>query len=356
MLRRLLGSRGFMSVAAVTVMALVVSALYLLVLRPPVTTRAYCAQMPDSIGLYVGNHVTLRGIPIGEVTGITPQGSTVRVDFEVDERHAVPADAGATTVSDTVVADRQLAVLPGADPQRGRDERGCLTRTLTPKSLTQTLDAVATLAKETLGPESGRQDAVRRGLAALESATSGTGPQINDSFIDLAALLDTPDAAVGHLAGTIDSLAEIANSASSRWGDIKVMLLGLATVLDQVNNELFSRTVEIIDSFQRLLPMLNEITTMFGDPIFRVLDASVPLIRVLRDNVDRLRDIVVKVPLLTAAATSALDPARGSTYAAPQVEIPAELRTQFCAATSAPDCESGRIPLTRLVFGLVGAR
>ncbi|MFF2083964.1 MlaD family protein [Nocardia sp. NPDC058176] len=359
MLRRLVSSRGFVSLVATAAIAVVTVAAYLLVLRPPVATKSYCAMLPDSIGLYVGNHVTLRGMNVGEITAIDPRGAAVRVDFTVDERHPVPDDAAAVTVSDTVVADRELAVLPGRDPERRRDENGCLTATLTPKSVTQTLDAVAGLANQILGPESGGRDALRRGLAALDSATAGTGPGVNAAIIDAAALLDSPDAAVAHLGGIIDSLGAVSGSVAARWGDIRLMLTRLATVLDQVNNELFNRTVEIIDGFQRVLPMLNEITSMFGDPIFRVLDASVPLIRLLRENVDTLRDIAVKVPVLAAAAQTVVDPGRGIVYAAPEVAVPPEIAAQLCALAGPPECAPGempRIPLSRLVFGLVGAR
>lgn len=38
----------------------------------------YCAFMPDTIGLYVGNPVTQMGYPIGKVTAITPGATQVR--------------------------------------------------------------------------------------------------------------------------------------------------------------------------------------------------------------------------------------------------------------------------------------
>ena len=44
---------------------------------------AYCAMMPDSVGLYVGNPVTQMGFKIGEVSAITPALRNVRVDFKV---------------------------------------------------------------------------------------------------------------------------------------------------------------------------------------------------------------------------------------------------------------------------------
>ncbi|WP_067687679.1 MlaD family protein [Nocardia jejuensis] len=355
MLRKLLGSRGFMSAAAAVLIGVVAVAVYLVGLRPPVRTESYCALLPDSIGLYVGNHVTMRGMPVGEVKTIRPQGRTVRVEFTVDSRFPVAEDASATTVSDTIVADRQLAVLGIGNRDRHRDPGQCITKTLTPKSMTQTLDALAQLSAQILGPESGGQDALRQGLTALNTATAGTGPQLNEIIVKLGSAMDSPDAAIGHLAGLLDSLSAVAGSVAAHWGDIKDMMIRLADVLDQVNNQLFSRAVEIIDGFQRVLPMLNDITSMFGDPILKLLDATVPLVRLIHTNTDTLRDIVTKVPLLAATGAAALNPAGGISVALPNVGVPQEISQQLCAVAA---CDGGsvQVPLAGLVLGSTGAR
>ncbi|MEV0340550.1 MlaD family protein [Nocardia sp. NPDC050713] len=360
MLAKVLGSRGFMSVAGALVIVAMAAAAYVVAADPFKRTETYCALMPDTIGLYVGNHVTMRGLPVGEVTAIEPSPTSVRVEFTVDADHPLLADAAATTVSDTIVADRELALV---NTGTGRwDSARCLTKTLTPKSMTETLGALAELSSEVTGPEGGEQNALARGIGALNAATAGTGPQLNEIVRKLGGALNSPDAAIGHLAGLIDALSSLSGSVAARWGDIKSMLLRLSDVLGQVNNELFGRTVEIIDSFQRLLPMLNEITSMFGDPIFRVLDATVPLVRLLRDNVDSLRDIVTKVPALTAAIGTVT--ATGLTYLPPKVALPEQDAAQVCAAINAISpgrCGASadgkpQVDLVHWVLGMAGAR
>ncbi|MET8776347.1 MlaD family protein [Nocardia sp. NPDC004654] len=360
MLSKVLGSRGFMSVAGALVIVAMAAAAYVVAADPFRRTETYCALMPDTIGLYVGNHVTMRGLPVGEVTAIEPSPTSVRVEFTVDADHPLLADAAATTVSDTIVADRELALV---NTGTGRwDSARCLTKTLTPKSMTETLGALAELSSEVTGPEDGEQNALARGIGALNAATAGTGPQLNEIVRKLGGALNSPDAAIGHLAGLIDALSSLSGSVAARWGDIKSMLLRLSDVLGQVNNELFGRTVEIIDSFQRLLPMLNEITSMFGDPIFRVLDATVPLVRLLRDNVDSLRDIVTKVPALTAAIGTVT--ATGLTYLPPKVALPEQDAAQVCAAINAISpgrCGASadgkpQVDLVHWVLGMAGAR
>ncbi|MBF6210173.1 MCE family protein [Nocardia puris] len=365
MLLRFLGSRGFMSVAGALAIGVLVVVGYVVAFQPFKKTETYCALMPDTIGLYVGNHVTMRGMPVGEVTAITPSPEHVRVEFTVDAAYSLPAAASATTVSDTVVADRDLALVNVDPSEQLRDPAECITKTLTPKSLTETLGALAELSSELLGPQDSEQNALARGIGALNSATAGTGPQLNEIIRKLGTALHSPDAAIGHLAGLLDSLAALSSTVAGRWGDIKSMMLRLSDVLDNVNNELFNRTVEIIDSFQKLLPMLNDITTLFGDPILDVLDAAVPLVRLLGDNVDALRDIITKIPALTGAFTTVAGPgAPGLTYAPPRVALPEQDANQMCAlinAVSPGRCAPGadgrpQVDLAQWVLAMTGAR
>ena len=50
---------------------------------------AFCAIMPDSVGLYEGNPVTQMGYQIGTVTTITPAARDVRVEFNLADARSV---------------------------------------------------------------------------------------------------------------------------------------------------------------------------------------------------------------------------------------------------------------------------
>ncbi|MFE6862913.1 MlaD family protein [Nocardia sp. NPDC057668] len=367
MIIRLLGSRGFMSAAGALAVAVLAVVGYLIIVQPLRAQNAYCAIMSDGIGLYPGNEVTMRGVPIGTVRSVEPRGRTVRVDFDVDADYALAGDVSATTVSPTIIADRALALLSPDPGGPRRDGSQCITKTLTPKSMTETLGALAELSRQTLGPDGESPEALRRGVAALDAATTGTGPQLNEIIRKLGTALNSPDAAIGHLAGVIDSLSALSRSIAGNWGDIKSMLVRLSSVLGQVNNELFSRTVEIIDGFQRVLPMLNDITTLFGDPIFRVLDSTVPLAEFIGAHANTLRDLIGTAPVLTgafAAVTDLRPDATGISYRPPRFAIPQPQAEQVCAAVNAvtagtcAGAANGLVDLrlVQLVLGMAGAR
>ncbi|MGW0250425.1 MlaD family protein [Nocardia goodfellowii] len=366
MLNRVLGSQAFMSIAGAVVIAVLAIAGYFVAFDPLHETRSYCAIMPDSIGLYEGNQVTMRGITVGTVTSVRNQGADVRVDFEVDAAHPVLADAAATTVSDTVVADRELAVL-SSGKDTARWDSGCLTKTLTPKSLTQTLTALAQLSDQIVGPDPAQPNSLADGLSALDRATTGTGPQINELIMKLGSALKTPDAEIADLAGIFDAFASVSAKVQEHWGDLQSMLTRLGPALHQANTELLGPGTELFDGLRQLLPMLNDITTMFGGQIGALLDQSVPLIKLLRANVGSLRDIVLTTPVVATAFRSVLDPQTGAvgiSYAPPKVAIPQQNAEQVCAALDAitPGRCAGaadgmlHVSLTQLVLGSVGAQ
>ncbi|MEU2255286.1 MlaD family protein [Nocardia xishanensis] len=363
---RILRSQGFVTALGALVLALVAAIGYLVVFDPARKTVAYCAVMPDAIGLYPGNHVTALGIPIGTVNSVRPEGTGVRVDFEVQEDRALRGEVTATTVSDTLVADRDLAVLgePGAAPW---DRSTCITKTFTPKSISQTLQGFSQLAGQlTGGGNPGEQTRIRDSVVAFEAATSGTGPELNKLITDLGDALRAPDAAIGRIGGLLDSYSRLMSSIALNWDDIEIVLMqateGIAFI-----NELWSRVVQLIDSLLVILPWLNSIAREYGRPILGALDGALPGLRLLSANVAGLQQLVSMVPPIVQFFEEVIDPATGRpqlTYAAPKVALPRAEADRICAALNGlrpghcDGAESGLsdVNLVSLVLGTVGAR
>src|SRR5690606_26386710 len=122
-------------------------------------------------------------------------GGSARVRFTVRADRTLPTDVGAVTVNDTLLADRRLELV-GAEPDGpGWEPAHCITKTLTPQSLSQTFDALAGLADQMNGTDDpDGHGAVGAGLTALDRATSGTGEQINAVIEELARALASPHA------------------------------------------------------------------------------------------------------------------------------------------------------------------
>ncbi|WP_278263070.1 MlaD family protein [Nocardia sp. AG03] len=335
--KAVLGSRAFMSVAVVVTLVLV-GALGLRLSRPDAPTRAYCAELPDAIGLYEGSAVTVLGVPVGRVTGIRVAGATAHVEFTVRADRKLPPDVGAVTVSDTLVADRRLALI-GAEPTGPAwNPASCITRTLTPKSLSQTFDALARLADQLNGADSTTRGELGAGIDALDRATAGTGGQINDIVLALSRALSAPDAAIGHFGELLDALAALAQRARGGWGQVETTVSGLPQTFEDIVVIAFPPIIEIVDTLSDLLPQLNDVILMFGAPALRAVNSVPDLPRLIAAGVASLSEVIAMTPTIATALTSAVDPHTGALtidYYPPKLALSHQDSDRFCTALAA---------------------
>lgn len=367
MLTRILASRGLLSFGSVLLMVAIAVLGYRLI-EPNPPMRTYCADMPDAIGLFQGSDVTIMGVRVGSVTSIENRGATARVTFTTPADRKLPPDVGATTLSDTLIADRRLALIGDEPSGAGWPPGQCITRTMTPKSLSETFTALAQLADGLNGTaDPAHPDAVRDGVAAVNSMTTGTGEQINTIIHRLGAALDSPDAAIGNIAATIDALGSLLRSAAANWPEIRTAVTGLTQMLDDISNIAVPPVLTILDKLLDVLPALNSAAITLGGPLLRRLDAVTALPQLLSAGVSGLRDLLTMTPPLAAAFSTAIDPQTHTAtiaYASPRVAIPQTEADLVCPALEAlsPGACADRVnglvnvPLAQLVLGTAGAR
>ncbi|MFC9897972.1 MlaD family protein [Nocardia sp. NPDC127579] len=361
MLKRIAGAPGFVSVAGALALAALTVLAYLIVFDPVRKTVGYCALLPDAVGLYPGNHVTMRGIPVGTVDSVRPEGIGVRVEFRIEAERVLYGEVTATTVADSLVADRDLAVLGEAGSTAAWDPRHCVRKTFTPKSISATLQSFSRLAEQLNGVTvPGERTRIQDGVLALADATAGTGPALNRLIKDLGQALRAPDAAVGHLGALLDSYADLINSIALNWDDITATLARTGAGIAFIN-QLWNTMVQLIDSLLVILPWFNDLAREWGRELLGALDGALPGLRLLAANAGTLQQILTMIPPIVDSFTQVLDPVTGRprlTYAPPRVALPPAQSEQICAAigTLAPGrCHTGA-SLLPLLLGSAGNR
>ncbi|GAA5064777.1 MlaD family protein [Nocardia callitridis] len=331
MLSKILAARGLMSAAVVLVVVLA-AGIGLTVSKSAPATRGYCAELPDSVGLYTDSAVTIMGVQVGKITAIDPRGPTTRVRFTVRADRTLPQDVGAVTVSNTLITDRNLALI-GAQPRgQGWDPDRCITKTLTPKSLSQTFDALATLADQ-LGTA---DDPTRpHALDTLDRATAGTGDEINAVIQQLSKALASPDAAIGHIGQLLDALTDLAHRARVNWPELETTVTHLTETFRDINTLAFPPVADIVTALVEFLPQVNDVIMMIGSPALRELDTIANLPQLLAAGVGTLADVIRMTPAIATGFADAVDPTTGRFtigYAAPKLALPQQNTDVLCAA------------------------
>ncbi|MHA3021663.1 MCE family protein [Mycobacterium sp. BMJ-28] len=203
-------------VAAGLALAVVVAAAGWSFVSDKINTITVTAQFDSAAGLYEGNTVAVLGMPVGKVTTITPKGGYVEVQFTVDKDVAVPADALAVTISNSILTDRQIELTPpyrSGPTMQDHDTIG-LNRTKTPVEFARVLDVLDKLSSSLRGDGAGHGP-----LAELVNASAavvdGNGQDMKDALGELSnALRLSADR------GTVtrDQLTTIIRNLSSLFG------------------------------------------------------------------------------------------------------------------------------------------
>src|SRR5689334_63022 len=97
-----LPSWGTRAIVGAVVVALIAGVLYFVLQSDD--TRKVSANFTEAIGVYPGTPVKVLGVNVGEVTKVTPQGDSVRVEMEYETKYHLPANVGALLVANSLVS------------------------------------------------------------------------------------------------------------------------------------------------------------------------------------------------------------------------------------------------------------
>lgn len=70
------------------------------------------AYFDNSTGLFPGDDVRIRGVPVGRVDKIEPQPQRAKISFWIDRKYKIPADAKAAILSPQLVTGRAIQLTP----------------------------------------------------------------------------------------------------------------------------------------------------------------------------------------------------------------------------------------------------
>jgi phospholipid/cholesterol/gamma-HCH transport system substrate-binding protein len=228
---------GFRAAVAIVAVLLIASAL--VTFWPSHNVVRITAHFPRTVAVFHGSEVRMLGVPIGKVTKITTEGTTVRVDMEYDARRKVPADAKAVIVSPSVVADRYVQLTPaytgGPVMHSGADIP--VNRTATPVELDRVFDSLDRLSVA-LGPKGANANgSLSRLLQVGADNLSGQGTQLHQTVADLSQAATTLANGRQDLFATVKNLQTFTTALASSDAQVRAFNADLATVSGQLAGE-----------------------------------------------------------------------------------------------------------------------
>lgn len=191
----------------------------------------------DHVGnqLRVGADVKLRGMIVGEVRGIRPNGDHAVLDLAMDPDtvDTIPANVTARLLPKTLFGERYVALRTPPVPE-GRLTEGSVIgqdRTGSAVEIEQVLENLMPVL-QAVQPEK-----LASTLDAMATALDGRGARLGDTLVDLGAYLAEITPALPDLRADIRSLAEVADTYADAGPELVTALRDLTvttrTVVEQ---------------------------------------------------------------------------------------------------------------------------
>lgn len=262
----------------------------------------YCAIMPDSVGLYVNNPVNQMGYQIGKVSAITPSDQSVRVDFTVDGQLVLPDNVKAVIRSTSILADRSLELVGNYEKGPRLAAGGCipLGHSMTPKSLSEVIGA-STNFVNSISPEESTN--VAGVLQGVEAALRNQGPNASKLLNTTAAVLDSPEKAIGDLGSITTNLGVLTTTLV----DLEPTLKSVFSDVDYITPELVTVSWGASMSYEGIIPILTmaaDLESQLGPQIQQTLDAVSVAIRKMTPRAPFYASILNAAPRLINGAAN----------------------------------------------------
>ncbi len=201
--------------------------------------KTVTAHFPRAVSIYQGSDVRILGVNVGTVTAVVPEGNSVRIEMEYDDKYDVPAEANAAIITPTLVSDRFVQLGPAytEGPVLADGADIALADTGVPVELDRIYTALRDLAV-TLGPNGiNKNGTLNNTLRAGAKTLKGNGARGNQMLRNLSQAAVTFGQGSGDLFETVTQLAEFSTTLAENDEIVRAFMQDLAGVSEQLAGE-----------------------------------------------------------------------------------------------------------------------
>ncbi|MFI6365257.1 MCE family protein [Nocardia sp. NPDC050630] len=305
------------------------------------------AYFTNSVGLYHGDRVALRGVPIGDVDDVTPMGDRVRVTMHFDSSHPVNADTHAVIVAPTLVSGRYIQLIPkrGSEPELRDGAVIRLERTAVPVEYEQIKQQVTDLATQ-LAPKPGDPTGtLARFTDATAKALEGNGKTLNDTLVDLSKAMQTLAEGGPDLFATVRNLQTVISALAANDTQVRNFIGQLAGVSNLLNDNR-TQLDAALQAVQAMLPEIRGFVADNRDALKYDVTSLIRITSLLVNREDDLAQILHTAPTALDDLYNIIDPSSKSVTAnliIPDLPDPMSLICALLTTVDAPKAECSRV-------------
>lgn len=271
--------------------------------------RVISANFVEAKGIYVGDNVTVLGVPVGKISHIEAKRDHVTITMEIDRGQKIPSDAKAAVVSKSLVSVRSIVIGPVYDggPAMADGARIPLSRTTVPVEWDEVKDELVRLT-DALGPSGANKDGATSDLITASSRfLDGKGSDISQAIKDLSKATSTLADNKGNTFATVRNLEIFVTALRSSDAQVREFEQNLARasrVLD-ANSESITYGIK---NFKKLTTGTGGFFAEQGTQLAESLESLQKVTDLLADNRQSIADLLQLAPTALSNFYNILDP------------------------------------------------
>jgi phospholipid/cholesterol/gamma-HCH transport system substrate-binding protein len=298
-----------------TTLALVLGAGVLVAMRTAgeAARTTVVAYFDNSNGVFAGDDVLIRGVPVGKILAIEPQPLRSKISFWIDRKYKVPANAKAAILSPQLVTGRAIQLTPPYSGGATMSDGAIIPQdhTAVPvewDDLRTQLQRLTELLKPT---QPGGISTLGALINTAADNLRGQGPTIRNTIIKLSQ--------------TISALGDHSNDIFSTVKNLSTLVTALhdsADLLEQLNHNLAAVSAVLADDPNKVAQAAEAVNAVVADvqsfaadhreAIGAASDKLTSITKVLVDSLDDIKQTLHIGPTVLQNFNNIFEPANGS--------------------------------------------
>ncbi|MDT5064871.1 MAG: phospholipid/cholesterol/gamma-HCH transport system substrate-binding protein [Mycobacterium sp.] len=322
---------------ALALVLLLAAGLFVLVRGSETINRTnVVAYFENSNGIYVGDDVTILGVPVGQISAIEPEPTRVKVSFWYDSKWKVPASVNAAILSPMLVTSRAIQLTPSysGGPVLADDAVIPRERTVVPVEYDDFRKQLERLT-ETLQPtEPGGVSTLGAVINTAADNLRGQGANIRDTVIKLSQAFS----AVGDHSTDIFSTVKNLSILVSALQDSTNLMRQLNQNLASVSGLLADDPNEVGNAVRDLSDAVGQVQSFVADnreTLGTTSDKLAGVTTALTESLDDIKQFLHVAPTTFQNYINIYQPAQGAVSSVPVINNFANPISFICGAIQA---------------------
>jgi phospholipid/cholesterol/gamma-HCH transport system substrate-binding protein len=214
------------------------------------------AYFDNTNGLYAGDDVRILGVPVGKIDKIEPQPQRVKVEFWINAKYKVPANADAVIVSPSLVTARAIQLTPAYTRGPAMHNGAVIpqNRTAVPVEWDDLRTQLQKLTESLQPTQPGGVSTLGAFINSTADNLRGQGANIRDTIIKLSQAFSALGDHSADIFGTVKNLSIVVSALQSS-----------TNLLKQLNTNLAGVTALLANDPNKVANAIRDLDTAVGD-------------------------------------------------------------------------------------------